>query len=143
MMLKTLVKGAEIFDNALCGGGDPNQGISSTGSIASYNIKAAIFMGDPRFEAGAPYNVGTCEAGGVCLPSSETAISRLMGQLILYNVQFDARPAGQYCGAYNSDIKSYCDASDPYCCNGNNPATHQGYGSEYGQAALAFVNSQV
>jgi acetylxylan esterase len=51
-------KGAEIFDNALCGGGDPNQGIYSTGSIANYNIKAAIFMGDPRFRAGAPYNVG-------------------------------------------------------------------------------------
>ena len=58
-------QGAEIFDNALCGGGDPNQGIYSTGSIASYNIKAAIFMGDPRYETGAPYNVGTCAAGGV------------------------------------------------------------------------------
>lgn len=46
----------------LGGGGDPNQGISSSGSIDSYNIVAAIFMGDPRFEAGAPYNVGmhTC-----------------------------------------------------------------------------------
>ena len=53
-----VAKGAEIFDNALCGGGDPNQGIYSTCSIANYNIKAAIFMGDPRFKAGAPYNVG-------------------------------------------------------------------------------------
>lgn len=58
-------QGAEIFDNALCGGGDPNQGISSTCSIASYNIATAIFQGDPRFQAGAPYNVGTCRAGGV------------------------------------------------------------------------------
>lgn len=62
------IKGAEIFDNALCGGGDPNQGLTSSGSIASYNIKAAIFMGDPRFEVGAPYNVGTCKAGGVSTP---------------------------------------------------------------------------
>jgi hypothetical protein len=29
-------------------------------------VKAAIFMGDPLFKAGLPYNVGTCAAGGVC-----------------------------------------------------------------------------
>jgi len=52
---------ADYFD--IGGNGDPKQGVSSTGSIASYNIKAAIFMGDPRFEAGAPYDVGTCKAG--------------------------------------------------------------------------------
>jgi acetylxylan esterase len=61
-------QGSEIIDNALCGGGDPNQGLASTGSIASYNIKAVIFMGNPRFEVGAPYNVGTCKAGGVSRP---------------------------------------------------------------------------
>jgi hypothetical protein len=27
-------------------------------------------MGDPRFEVGAPYNVGTCKAGGVCSRSA-------------------------------------------------------------------------
>ena len=63
--LSSDVQGAEIFDNALCGGGDPNQGIYETCSIASYNVVAAIFMGDPRFRAGAPYNVGSCAAGGV------------------------------------------------------------------------------
>lgn len=31
-------------------------------------VKAAIFMGDPRFEAGASYEIGTCTAGGVRLP---------------------------------------------------------------------------
>ncbi|KAK5120601.1 carbohydrate esterase [Meristemomyces frigidus] len=113
-------QGAEIFDNALCGGGDPNQGITSSCSIASYNIKAVIWMGDPRYETGAPYNVGSCMAGG-----------------------FDARPAGQTCGSYNSLIQSYCDASDPYCCNGSNAATHSGYGSEYGSAALTFVKSKL
>lgn len=113
-------QGSEIFDNALCGGGDPKQGLSSSDSIASYNIKAAIFMGDPRFEVGAPYNVGTCKAGG-----------------------FSSRPAGQTCGAYNSKIQSYCDAADPYCCNGNNAATHNGYGAEYGNQALSFVNSKL
>nr|OQO14599.1 Acetylxylan esterase 2 [Rachicladosporium sp. CCFEE 5018]OQO22420.1 Acetylxylan esterase 2 [Rachicladosporium sp. CCFEE 5018] len=115
-------QGSEIFDNALCGNGDPKQGLSASaaGSIASYNIKAAIFMGDPRFEVGAPYNVGTCKAGG-----------------------FSSRPSGQTCGNYNSKIQSYCDAADPYCCNGNNAATHNGYASEYGSKALTFVNSKL
>jgi acetylxylan esterase len=57
------------MDNALCGGGDPNQGYSNTAvplaSSAVNMIKAAIFMGDPRYIAGLPYNVGTCRAGGV------------------------------------------------------------------------------
>ncbi|KAI7497749.1 hypothetical protein KC367_g5639 [Hortaea werneckii] len=116
----TAAVGAEIFDNALYGNGDPKQGLSVSGSIASYNIKAAIFMGDPRFEVGAPYNVGSCRAGG-----------------------FSSRPAGQTCGAFNNKIQSYCDASDPYCCNGNNAATHNGYGAEYGNQALTFVNSKL
>ncbi|KAK5134159.1 carbohydrate esterase [Meristemomyces frigidus] len=111
-------QGSEIFDDSLCGGSD--QGTSSFKSIASFNIKAVIFQGDPRFIAGAPYNVGTCKAGG-----------------------FSARPAGSSCGSYNSLIQSYCDAADPYCCNGNNAATHQGYGAEYGAAALTFVKSKL
>jgi acetylxylan esterase len=59
------------MDNALCGGGDPGAGISDTsvpissGAVAM--IKAAIFMGDPRFEHGFSYEVGTCLAGGVCI----------------------------------------------------------------------------
>lgn len=67
------------MDNALCGGGDPGAGISnpavpiSSGAVAQ--IKAAIFMGDPRFKAGAFYNVGTCEAGGVSQPTFCTATS--------------------------------------------------------------------
>lgn len=30
-------------------------------------VKAAIFMGDPVFFAGMPYNTGTCAGVGVCL----------------------------------------------------------------------------
>ncbi|KAJ4424876.1 carbohydrate esterase [Gnomoniopsis sp. IMI 355080] len=105
-------QGGEIFDAALCGAS------GTGGSLSSYNIKAAIFMGDPRFKAGAPYNVGTCTAGG-----------------------FDQRSGS--CGNYNSLIQSYCDAADPYCCNGSDAATHQGYGTEYGAKALAFVNSKL
>ncbi|RHZ58382.1 putative acetyl xylan esterase (Axe1) [Aspergillus thermomutatus] len=116
-------QGGQIMDDALCGGGDPNQGYTNTAvplSASAVNmIKAAIFMGDPRFIAGLSYEVGTCKAAG-----------------------FDPRPAGFSCPSA-SKIQSYCDAADPYCCNGNDANTHQGYGTEYGQAALTFVKSKL
>ncbi|KAL4914792.1 cutinase [Aspergillus aurantiobrunneus] len=112
-------QGGEINDAALCGGGVPNQGVTDTSvrlsSSAVEMVKAAIFMGDPLFKAGLPYSVGTCTAGG-----------------------FDARPDGFSCPSADK-IQSYCDAADPYCCNGSDAATHNGYGAEYGQAALEFV----
>ncbi|OCL11611.1 carbohydrate esterase family 5 protein [Glonium stellatum] len=116
-------QGGQIFDDAYCGGGDSNEGLSSSASPLSASalkmIKAAIFMGDPRHISGLSYNVGTCQASG-----------------------FAPRPSGFQC-PYASNIQSYCDAADPYCCNGNNAQTHNGYGSEYGQAALKFVNSKL
>ncbi|KAH8768507.1 carbohydrate esterase family 5 protein [Hyaloscypha finlandica] len=116
-------QGGQIFDDAFCGGGDTNEGYTNTAvplSASAVNmIKAAIFMGDPRYIYGLSYDVGTCTAHG-----------------------FAPRPAGFSCPSA-SKIKSYCDASDPYCCNGSNAATHQGYGAEYGQQALAFVNSKL
>ena len=58
------------MDAALCGGGDPNQGYNDPSAKLSASavnmVKAAIFMGDPMFVAGLPYEVGTCAAGGVC-----------------------------------------------------------------------------
>ncbi|KAJ9149798.1 Carbohydrate-binding module family 1 protein [Pleurostoma richardsiae] len=116
-------QGGQIMDNALCGGGDSAEGLTNTavplsaGAVAA--IKAAIFMGDPRWIKGLSYEVGTCQAQG-----------------------FDPRPAGFVCPSA-SKIQSYCDAADPYCCTGNDPNTHQGYGTEYGQAALTFVNSKL
>ncbi|CAI7637387.1 unnamed protein product [Penicillium pancosmium] len=116
-------QGGEIMDAALCGGGVPNQGVTDTSvrlsSSAVNMVKAAIFMGDPLFRAGLSYDVGTCSAGG-----------------------FDERPAGFTCPSA-SKIQSYCDASDPYCCNGSNAATHQGYGAEYGAQALTFIKSKI
>jgi len=116
-------QGGQIFDDAYCGGGDSNEGLSSTASplsaAAQKQIKAAIFMGDPRFVAGASYEVGTCKAQG-----------------------FAPRPAGFQC-PYASNIQSYCDAADPYCCNGNDANTHQGYGTEYGAVALTFVKNKL
>lgn len=67
--LLTMIQGGEIMDAALCGGGVPNQGYTNTAvqlSTSAVNmVKAAIFMGDPLYVAGLPYDVGTCAAGGV------------------------------------------------------------------------------
>lgn len=38
---------------------------------------------------------------------------------------------------------SFCDSPDPFCSNGTDMATHQGYGREYGQQALDFVMSRL
>ncbi|KAI0112393.1 cutinase [Nemania sp. FL0031] len=109
-------QGGQIMDNALCGGA----GQTLTGAALAA-VKAAIFMGDPHNVAGLPYNVGTCTAGG-----------------------FAARPSGFQCSpADPTIIKSYCDAADPYCCNGNDANTHQGYVTEYGSQALAFIQSKL
>ena len=57
-------------------------------------------------------------------------------------MQFAPRPSGFKC-PYAANIKSYCDAADPYCCNGNDANTHQGYATEYGSAALTFVKNKL
>jgi acetylxylan esterase len=57
------------MDDAYCGGGDSNEGLSSTAipisAAAQAKIAAAIFMGDPRYVYGLSYEVGTCRAQGV------------------------------------------------------------------------------
>jgi hypothetical protein len=40
-------------------------------------------------------------------------------------------------------MQSYCDSSDPYCCDGSDEATHQGYGNVYGQDALTFIKGKL
>ena len=65
----TNIEGGQIFDDAFCGGGDTNIGLSNTAvpiqASAINKIAAAIFMGDPRHIPGLSYNVGTCKASGV------------------------------------------------------------------------------
>lgn len=61
---------------------------------------------------------------------------------MLNNPQFAPRPSGFVCPSA-SKVKSYCDVADPYCCNGSDTNTHQGYGTEYGEQALTFVNAQL
>ncbi|AEO67461.1 d6ba6dd3-247f-404f-b3bc-6f6234169548 [Thermothielavioides terrestris] len=118
-------QGAQIMDNAVCGGPDNGAGITTTASPISAGalaqIKAVIEMGSPRFVAGLPYDVGTCTAQG-----------------------FDARPSGYVCGGnQGSKIQSYCDSTDPYCCTGNDANSHQQYANKYGQQALAFIESKL
>ncbi|KAJ7622646.1 putative acetyl xylan esterase [Mycena polygramma] len=116
-------QGGQIMDDAYCGGGDTNEGLSNTAipisAAAQKKIAAAIFMGDPRHIPGLSYNVGTCQASG-----------------------FAPRPTGFQC-PYAANIQSYCDAADPYCCNGSDANTHQGYAVEYGSVALTFVKNKV
>ncbi|CZT25098.1 related to acetylxylan esterase precursor [Ramularia collo-cygni] len=119
-------QGAQIGDNALCGGGDPNQGISDTKALltssASAAVKAIIWAGNPRnspVEKSA-FGHGSCTASG-----------------------FDPRPSGFSCSIFQARIRSYCDAADPYCCNGSDAAAHQAYGQVYGQDALTFVKSKL
>jgi acetylxylan esterase len=61
-------QGAQITDNAFCGGPDTNQGYSQTSpafSAAALNqIKAVIEMGNPRYVYGVSYQVGTCRTQG-------------------------------------------------------------------------------
>jgi len=109
-------QGGQIFDNALCGGA----GATLTGA-ALKAVKAAIFMGDPHNVNGLPYNVGTCKNKG-----------------------FSARQSGFKCSpADPSIIQSYCDSTDPYCCNGNDANSHQQYVNKYGSQAMAFIKKLV
>ncbi|KAK5107981.1 hypothetical protein LTR62_008875 [Meristemomyces frigidus] len=115
-------QGGQIIDTAFCGGGDSTEGVSSgtqLNSAALAAVKAVIMMGNPRYEYGFSYEVGTCKAGG-----------------------FDARPASFQCPGGHK-VQSYCDAADPYCCNGNDANTHNGYGAEYGSAALTFIKGKL
>lgn len=57
------------MDNAYCGGGDTNEGLTNTANPISASalkmIAAAILQGDPPHIPGLSYNVGTCKASGV------------------------------------------------------------------------------
>jgi acetylxylan esterase len=58
--------------------------------------------------------------------------------------QFNARPSGFQCSpASPAILQSYCDSTDPYCCNGNDANSHQQYVNKYGQQALTFIKSKL
>ncbi|KIJ35426.1 carbohydrate-binding module family 1 protein [Sphaerobolus stellatus SS14] len=132
LVLVSYSQGSQIMDDAFCSGGDTNEGLSSTAiPIQAFTInmiKAAIFMGDPCHIPGLSYNVKTCNANSFFLK--------------MFPLQFAPRPAGFQCPSA-AKVKSYCNATDPYCCNSSDTNTHQGYGTEYSQQALTFINVQL
>ncbi|KAK4164708.1 family 5 putative carbohydrate esterase [Cladorrhinum sp. PSN259] len=118
-------QGGQIMDNAVCGGPDSGSSITTTTppiSASALNmVKAAIFMGSPRYVAGLSYNVGTCTAQG-----------------------FAARNRGYVCGSNSANkIQNYCDSVDPYCCTGNDANAHQAYVNKYGSQALNFIKARL
>ncbi|KAK1751761.1 cutinase [Echria macrotheca] len=116
-------QGAQITDDAFCGGPDlpsVNSSISLVSKTTAKNTAAIILMGNPRHVAGLPFNVGNATEPG-----------------------FAARPANFTCQLFQDRIRAYCDSPDPFCAKGNDPATHQGYGLEYGKDALDFIVSKL
>ncbi|OIW33524.1 Acetylxylan esterase At 0.90 angstrom resolution [Coniochaeta ligniaria NRRL 30616] len=116
-------QGAQIMDDAFCGGPDGSS-LNSTKALVSStiaaNVAAIVLMGDPRHVGGLAFNVGNATAAG-----------------------FAARPTGFRCPQFEGRMQSYCDSPDPFCSNGSSFATHQGYGREYGGQALQFIVSKV
>ncbi|KAI0098557.1 carbohydrate esterase family 5 protein [Nemania sp. FL0031] len=116
-------QGAQIVDDAFCGGPDGfslNTTSESISAGVSRMVAAIIMMGNPRNIPGRVGNIGNATVGG-----------------------FAARPAGYQCPAFSNIIRSYCDAADPFCAKGNSSATHQGYGQVYGEDALNFVTQKL
>ncbi|KAI0817271.1 carbohydrate esterase family 5 protein [Xylaria sp. FL0064] len=116
-------QGAQIVDDAFCGGPDGfslNTTRESVSAGASRMVAAIILMGNPRNIPGRVGNVGNATAGG-----------------------FASRPIGYQCPTFGNIIRSYCDEADPFCAKGNSSATHQGYGTLYGQDALQFVTQKL
>ncbi|EQB54919.1 cutinase [Colletotrichum gloeosporioides Cg-14] len=131
-------QGAQIMDNAYCGGGDSIEGVKNTNVLISQQalgaVKVAIFMGDPRYVAGLPYEVGTCQTKGV----SGSNLSHFTDQ----HDQFAPRPQGFQC-PFGNNIKSFCDSADPFCCNGNDPVAHLQYPNIYGDQIRQFVSDKL
>ncbi|KAB5570189.1 acetylxylan esterase precursor [Coniochaeta sp. 2T2.1] len=117
-------QGAQIMDDAFCGGPDGGSLNATTTTLVSdavaANVAAIVLMGDPRHVGGLRFNVGNATAAG-----------------------FAARPPGFRCPQFEDRMQSYCDSPDPFCSNGSSLATHQGYGSEYGEDALKFIVGKV
>ncbi|CRK46095.1 hypothetical protein BN1723_006874 [Verticillium longisporum] len=135
--------GAQIIDDAMCGGPDPpslitdmipmspemGEKVVATLLITDMipmspemgeKVVATLWMGNPRFFSPSPYSVGSAKLGG-----------------------FAAREQGFVCATYAERIQSYCDERDPFCSKGSSDLTHQNYAYKYGSSALNFVKARV
>ncbi|KAK3902364.1 Acetylxylan esterase 2 [Staphylotrichum tortipilum] len=116
-------QGSQIMDDAFCGGPDGSS-LDGEGRLVGEDVAgmtaALVWMGNPRHSGELGFEVGSAVAGG-----------------------FAARPPGFSCPEFEDRIQSYCDAADPFCSDGDDPAVHQGYGQQFGQEALDFVVSKI
>ncbi|KAM0324353.1 hypothetical protein ACHAQA_008134 [Verticillium albo-atrum] len=115
--------GAQIIDDAMCGGPDPPSLITDMIPMSpemGAKVVATLWMGNPRFIGNSPYSVGSAKLGG-----------------------FAAREQGFVCATYAERIQSYCDERDPFCSQGDSDLTHQNYAYMYGSSALNFVKARV
>ena len=149
MLTTRCLQGAQIIDDAFCGGPDLPQLESSfplVSRTAANNTAAIILMGNPRHVAGLPFNVGNATEPGVSTRYLlQGGVPSGMRKLPVADplVQFAARPPNFKCSLFENRIQAYCDSPDPFCAKGNDPDTHQGYGFEYGKEALDFIVGKV
>ncbi|KAK4114145.1 carbohydrate esterase family 5 protein, partial [Canariomyces notabilis] len=116
-------QGAQIIDDAFCGGPDfpsLNSSVPLVTLAVARNVLAIVLMGNPRHVPGLVFNAGNATAGG-----------------------FAARPRDFRCPVFEDRIQAYCDDPDPFCSNSTDDATHESYGQVYGKQALGFVISRL
>ncbi|KAK5991150.1 Acetylxylan esterase 2 [Cladobotryum mycophilum] len=113
-------QGAQIIDDAVCGGGDPEAGIYRQNitilNEAFKRMHAVVLMGNPRFVHGKFYNHGTCTEQG-----------------------FAAREKSFDC-PYGNLVQSICDTQDLFCCNGTSLEHHGQYVKYYGQYMVDYID---
>ena len=131
------------MNDAFCGGPD-SKSLNASAPLVSKDafksVAALILMGDPRHTPGSPFNVGNATVGGVSfLLGGARTLDQRPNVLTVVELEFAKRPRGFRCPDFEDRIQLYCDSPDPYCSNGTDPAVHQGYGKEYGIAALSFI----
>ncbi|WP_306355945.1 MULTISPECIES: cutinase family protein [unclassified Nocardia] len=111
-------QGAHITGDAIAGGGGGKLGPETmpVPTEVSDNVQAVVHMGDPRFMAGEPFDVGTARRDGR-FPRGEN----------------------QRLTSFGAKIRSYCDAGDVFCDSGKIWPVHYSYLPKYSVEATQFV----
>ncbi|SUA72830.1 Cutinase [Nocardia otitidiscaviarum] len=112
-------QGAHVTGDAIAGGGGGGRLGPETPPVSaevSDNVRAVIHMGDPRFVAGEPFDVGTARRNGR-FPRGED----------------------QRLTPFGAKIRSYCDAGDVFCDSGKIWPVHYSYLPKYSDEATRFV----
>lgn len=115
-------QGAHVVGDVLGGGGGGTLGAKTppVDAAVSARVAAVIQMGDPRFIAGKPFDVGSARTDGLF-----------------------PRGADQSLDAFADRIQSYCDTGDPFCARGASVAVHLNYTNEFNAQAARFVLDRI